>query len=108
MESEPPAFTQLDPQSSEDGVGRGCLYGCLCQAAFIALGLIAVFASGSAKGPGLGFLLVGWGLTQWIGILPLILRQRRQHHNETVKGLVLSGSIGLLLSAACAAMVYRP
>jgi len=106
MESEPPTFTQLEQRSLGDGVGRGCLYGCFCQAAFIALGLVAVFAPGGPKGP--VALLVGWGLTQWIGIVPLILRQRRQHHNETVKGLILSGSLGLLLSAACAAMVYRP
>jgi hypothetical protein len=98
-----PVFTEGPPIPANDSLGRGCLYGCLCQIAFLALGFIAVFFS---NGKVQDALFVGWGVTQWIGLLPLILHHKGKDHPATVQGLLITGALGVLLSSACAAIVF--
>ncbi len=79
----------------------GCLMGC---------GIQLIFGIGSlllASTAGLGrfsrILLVSWGLTQWIALVPLILQQQGKGHFSTVTGIEITGFIGVMLCSACAA-----
>jgi hypothetical protein len=105
MDIEPPNFAQTDSRLSRDSVGRGCLFGFLCQVAFILVSLLAVFSGRSGNLSVI--LLASWGVTQWAALIPLILRQRAKGHIETVQGLIIAGCAGLLLSSACAAMFFH-
>ena len=95
---------KLGPRAPEDKVLLGCLLGCACQAACWFLGLLAAFAN---SGKFSSFLFVSWGVTQWIAIGPLIWRQKSQGYPNRVKGLIVTGCIGVLLSSACGAMIFR-
>jgi hypothetical protein len=52
-------------------------------------------------------LLQWWGLTQWVALIPLCVWQHRKGHSLTVNAVLITGGIGFLLSAACAALFYR-
>jgi len=103
MSNELPAFAQVQPVPATDSVARGCFFGCLCQLAFFGLGLLTIFVS---NGKLQNAIFVGWGVTQWIGLVPLILRNKKQQNFATVQGLIISGALGVILSSACAAMVF--
>ncbi len=78
----------------------------LCQ---VICGLIAgafLPIEGSGGPDWLVFELSSWGLTQWVGILPLVFIMRRRGNRRTVIGLLLMGAIGLLLSSACASVFW--
>jgi len=91
-------------QASTGGsVGTGCLLGCLCQIGFFVLAMAAAIALHNEMSK---FLSLSWGVTQWIALIPLIQSQRAKGHNATVQGLLIMGSVGVLLSSACAAMVF--
>jgi len=83
-------------------VATGCFLGCACQIPFILLGLLALTQSNHE------LLLASWGVTQWIALIPLIVRQRAKGHVATAKGLLIMGCIGVLLSSACAAFFVSP
>lgn len=88
-----------------DNVGVGCLFGLLCQIVFIAIG---VFAAIPLRTNGtLIWALASWGLTQWLVIGPLIWYHSANGYPRRVKGLILAGCIGVLLSSGCAAMFFR-
>jgi len=82
--------------TTKGSVGIGCLIGFLCQIGFIVLGILAALRLNSMV------LWSSWGVTQWFVLIPLILQQRGKGHSRTVQGLIITGSIGLLLSSACA------
>lgn len=50
-------------------------------------------------------IFVGWGVAQWLVLLPLILYQKSKGRPDTVRGLVVAGCLTLLLSSFCAALV---
>jgi len=52
------------------------------------------------------WLFSAWGVTQWIALAPLILRQKSKGHPKTVQGMIISGCLGTLLGSACAAMFW--
>ena len=101
MDIEPPDLIQVPP----DTVGRGCLFGCLWQAGFIAASLLAAYVIRNSNLA--GALLVSWGVTQWAALIPLILQQRAKGYPRTVYGLIIIGCIGLLLSSACASSFHH-
>ncbi len=94
----------------EGSVLAGCGMAFLCQ---IILGVLGYFPfttlgatlSREEFNP-LVFGLSSWGLTQWVGILPLVFIMRRRGKRRTVIGLLLMGAIGLLLSSACASVFW--
>jgi hypothetical protein len=104
MDIDPPTLVASEPPPSGDSVGRGCLYGCLCQIGFIGFGSLA--AVGLKGGNLQSALFVSWGVTQWIALVPLIWQQKGKEHPRTVQGIIVTGSIGLMLSSACAAMIF--
>ena len=52
------------------------------------------------------FLLAGFGLIQFIPIIPLMLYYRRRDEPRTVAGLALCAGLVLLLSGGCTAMIF--
>jgi hypothetical protein len=93
-----PAEAPPPPIPRDEGsIASGCGYGCGAQVVIFAL--TAALASALGKHAVLGGIvlqiLVILGLVRAMDDLP-----------KTVTGLWISGSIGLLLSTTCAAMVY--
>ena len=101
--TEPPKFAATSPAPS-DPMLLGCGLGCACQALCFAVSLVAL---GMSQGKLGNLLFVSWGLTQWVGILPMYLRYKRESRPRTAQGLLIYGCLGVLLSSACAAMVFR-
>ena len=52
------------------------------------------------------WLLAGFGLIQFIPIIPLMLYYRRRDEPRTVAGLALCAGLVLLLSGGCTAMIF--
>jgi hypothetical protein len=100
MDIEPPQFAELKP-IEKGSVARGCGIGCLCQLVFVGIGLVGL-TSQTQVGK---FLFVGWGITQWIAMGPLIWKQEEA---LTKQGMIISASIGFILSSACATMLLHP
>jgi hypothetical protein len=76
--------------------------------AFALLGVLAGFAVDSGgHGKLSDYLMVGWGVTQWIGIIPLIVNERKKGRKNRIKGLIIAGCIGVLLSSACASILLN-
>ena len=101
----------FDAEPDTDGnLLTGILMGCGVQLIFIILGIFlfsGVSPQGS-QGSKIGnWALLGWGLTQWIGLVPLILHQRGKGRPKTMYGLLIAGGIGLLLNSACDGLVFR-
>jgi len=88
--------------SANGDVVTGCLLAFACQLGFIFIGFLGLFLFNTF------YLLVGWGATQWIGLIPLIRRERAEGRLMTAKGLLIMGCIGVLLSSACAAIFLVP
>lgn len=86
--------------AADDNLMSGCMLGCLCQVGFFVLG--AVFAYMQNNGRLIKFAFAIWGVTQWIAIVPLIIRQRAAGYPARAKGLLMAGCLGVLLSSACA------
>jgi hypothetical protein len=90
-----------------DRLGTGFFLGCAWMFAFFAL------AQGLGKvvemtlGPGIFSLSVFfiWGITVWIALVPLIMKQTAAGHPRTAKGLKISGFFGLFLSAGSAVLL---
>ena len=51
---------------------------------------------------------VGWGLVQWFALVPLYLQQRRKGYRLAAKAVLITGFLGLLLNATCAALILGP
>ena len=84
--------------------------GCTCQFGFFLLGgaiasLASITDSRSIPFAARAALLLSWGITQWIALIPLIMSQRAAGNRKTVQGMIISGCIGVLLSSACAGMM---
>ncbi len=104
MEPTAPDETQIPP-SNEGNIPAGCGLAFLCQ---IGAGILSLFSLALDGNNKLGvILLCSWGLTQWIGIIPLIFRFKAEGKKQTIVGLVIMGSLGLLLSSACASTFYN-
>lgn len=97
--------TDADQRARGDNLAMGVGMGCLIQLGFLAAGfLIYNFAQKAGLSV---YALSGWGLTQWLGIVPLAFMQRAKKRPRVVQGLILIGCLGLLLSSTCAWMLGR-
>jgi hypothetical protein len=91
----------VDPRlAAQDtgSVGSGCLIGFLIQVLFLVLPLGLSTLGKRYQEYALGTAAMA-GITQWVVLGPVIWRQRAKR--KTVKGIVIAGSIGFLLSSAC-------
>lgn len=79
------------PGSDQRALNNGTGLGCLCQVA-------AYFILASVWERAWPF----WGFAAWIVVLPLALFLYRRGHRAIVKGMLIVGFIGMLLSSACA------
>ena len=103
---EPPAL--LPPRDPNDKFVLGCAMGCGMTIAFGALSfLLALAADSSGHGKLSNYMFASWGVTQWIGIIPLILNDRKKGRKNRVMGMIVAGCLGLLLSSACAELVFN-
>ena len=50
---------------------------------------------------GMGYLLVGFGITQFLWLFPLWRHYRKEGATESAKGVSLLAGISFLLNAAC-------
>jgi hypothetical protein len=101
-DTEPPRPAQIEGRDSRLA---GCGMGCLIQIVFVLVSYAIATQVWTNTVPTL--ILSAWGLTQWIGIVPLILWERKKERPKTVQGLLITGALGLLLSSACAGMFSR-
>jgi hypothetical protein len=95
------------PSAPDDGIGLGVGVAVMCQFAFIMAGAVTMFLFP------LGIILFGgWGLLQWLVLLPIYFRQRNKGRPLAGKGILVTGCIGFLLNAACdgiiSTMTYYP
>lgn len=88
-----------------DKISKGVGLGCASQVAAFAAGYLVVVLSGGGSKL-LLFFLAGWALTQWLLIVPLIIRHRRRGDRNIIKGLLVTGGLGLLLSSVCAGYIF--
>lgn len=85
-----------------DNFITGCAMGCgTTIASLIVCGLTAFTVNGKAS----DYAFMGWGVLQWIGLIPLILNQRAKGYKNRVTGMIVVGCIALLVSMACASML---
>jgi len=90
-------FPQTAPH---DSVASGVGISLLCQFLLIVCGVFTIFI------PRFGFILVaGWGLAQWIFLLPLYFSCRSRGRPLKAKGILIAGCIGFLLNAGCDALI---
>jgi hypothetical protein len=93
---------EKDPR---DHVGVGCAMGCGVQLAFLALGAaISYFLKGGNDSV---IATMSFGVTQWIALIPLIMKERGEGHTRRVTGMIIAGCLGLLASTACGSMLMN-
>jgi hypothetical protein len=46
-----------------------------------------------------------WGLVQWAALIPMYLSQRKKGYRLAAKGLLITGFVGVMLNATCAALI---
>jgi hypothetical protein len=90
----------LPEQPDEGDVFAGVGIGCGIQLICLFLSIVVFYTVHDGKAGGL--LLAAWGVTQWIGIIPLIFYFKGRGKSNTILGMLITGGIGLLLSSACA------
>jgi hypothetical protein len=79
--------------------------GCGVQLAFLAAGLgVAYFLKGGNDST---IATMSFGVTQWIALIPLIMKERGAGHIKRVHGMIFTGCLGLLLSTACGSMLMN-
>jgi hypothetical protein len=95
----------LPPRAPTDSVGSGVGIAFTCQLALMLAGGVAILLSvGFNSLFGLPFgaaLFAGWGLLQWLVLLPLYFLQRRKRRPLAAKGILIAGCVGFLLNAGC-------
>ena len=102
----PPPILPAKPPN--DNFIVGCAMGCGSTIGFALLSLLLALAfDSSGHGKLSNDLLASWGLTQWLGIVPIIMVQRSRGYKNRVTGLIVAGCVGLLLSSACAELVFN-
>jgi hypothetical protein len=91
---------------SRDHIGVGCALGCAVQIGFAVVGMLVAVAIGQNTWSNIIFL--SSAVTQWIGLVPLILHHRAIGRRRTVQGIIIAGCLGMLLCSACGAMLMLP
>ena len=75
----------------DDSIGKGVLWAVLWQIAAIVVSAPLMFTV--------------WGLIQWFALVPVYLSQKRHGYPLAAKGVLITGFVGMLLNAGCAALV---
>lgn len=97
---EPPPARSSGPPN--DNFILGFAMGCgTTIASLAACSLLAFTVNGKAS----DYAFMSWGVLQWLGLIPLILSQRSKGLKNRAAGIIVSGSITLLVSLACASML---
>jgi hypothetical protein len=50
------------------------------------------------------FMLIGFGLSQWLYLVPAIIYFQRRGRSEVLKGIFLAAMLAILLNGSCAAI----
>lgn len=99
-----PTLQQVDREGRGGSLLLGCGMGCAVQIAFILLG---VFLASLVKTRRMGDILAySFGFTQWLAIIPLVISENKSGRNRVVAGLLISASMGLLLSSMCSGLAF--
>jgi hypothetical protein len=99
---------RLPPRAPGDHVGVGVGIAILCQAVLIVAGPLMILNMNSLGQWIPDVLFRGWGVAQWIILLPLCLILRLKGRRLTAIGILITGCIGFLLNAACDAVFQIP
>ncbi len=89
----------MSVEKPDDGIGRGVGIAVMVQGATMLSGVFGVVASAFF------YCLFAFGLVQWIGLVPFMIREYRNGYRSSVKGIAIMGSIGLLLNTTCAGLI---
>ncbi len=75
----------VDP---DDGIGRGVAIAVMVQGATMVSAAMGVVAAAFF------YCLFAFGVVQWIGLVPFMIREYRSGYRSSVKGIAIMGSIG--------------
>jgi hypothetical protein len=81
----------MTPAAPNDSIGRGVLIAVAWQ-----VGAIVVT---------IPLMCTIWGVVQWAALIPVYLSQRKRGYRLAAKGLLITGFVGVLLNATCAALI---
>jgi hypothetical protein len=95
----------LRPRVPGDHVGVGVGIAILCQAVLIVAGPLAILTTNPLRSRISELLFTGWGVAQWLFLLPLYFVLRLKGRRLAAKGILITGCIGFLLNAACDAVM---
>ncbi len=104
----PSPLADLPPPPENNNFFLGCLVGGGTTIAFGVLALLsALAADSSGHGKLSNYLFASWGVTQWIGLIPMIVHDFKKGRRNRATGLIVAGCVGLLLSSACAEIIFN-
>ena len=75
----------MTPTSQNDSIGRGVFFAVSWQIVMCTI----------------------WGLVQWLALVPLYRSQKKKGCRLTAKAVLITGFVGVLLNATCAALILR-
>jgi len=83
----------MTPTSQNDSIGKGVFFAVLWQ-----IGAIVIT---------IPLMCTIWGLVQWAALVPLYISQKKKGCRLTAKAVLITGFVGVLLNATCAALILR-
>ena len=86
----------MSVEKPDDGIGRGDTIAFGVQTLTVLSAALANLSSVFI------YCLFAFGLVQWLGLVPMMIRDFRKGYRLSVKGMAIMGAIGLLLNTACA------
>jgi hypothetical protein len=81
----------MTPAAPNDSIGRGVLIAVAWQVGAIIITI--------------PLMCTIWGVVQWAALIPVYLSQRKRGYRLAAKGLLITGFVGVLLNATCAALI---
>ncbi|MGA2115386.1 MAG: hypothetical protein ABSH56_11625 [Bryobacteraceae bacterium] len=81
----------MTPAAPNDSIGRGVLIAVAWQVGAIIITI--------------PLMCTIWGLVQWAALIPMYLSQRKKGYRLAAKGLLITGFVGVMLNATCAALI---
>ena len=82
---------EVPVQQPSDSIASGVGIAVLCQIGSIVI-TIPIFC-------------ICWGAVQWVALIPFYISRKRKGRPLAAKGVLITGFIGMLLNAGCAALV---
>jgi hypothetical protein len=81
----------MTPAAPKDSIGRGVGFAVLWQIAAIIVTI--------------PLMCTIWGLVQWAALIPVYLSQKKKGYRLAAKAVLITGFVGVLLNATCAALI---